>query len=195
MKSPAILLRECGERLRSEKPDGTCLRVFDFDDTLVKTDAMIYVTDKSGKIIALTPGKFAVYDKKSGDTFDYSEFQKLINPRTIKPMMKLLNNVHKHHGSEGIVILSARSIAKPIRQFMKSHKYSDIEIVALNNANPHVKATWISNRINKSKINTLEFFDDSHKNVAAVKELREKHPNVKIHVHHVVHGKKKRKKR
>ncbi len=195
MKSPAKLLRECTGRLRLEKVDGTCLRVFDFDDTLVKTDAKVYVTDKSGKTTTLTPSKFAVYDKKPGDTFDYSEFQKLINPRTIRPMMKLLNSVHKHHGSDGIVILSARSISKPIKQFMKSHGYSDVEIVALDSANPHVKATWISNRINKSSISTLEFFDDSHKNVAAVKELREKHSDVKIHVHHVVHGKKKRKKR
>lgn len=195
MKSPTKLLRECVGRLVLEKADGRRLRVFDFDDTLVKTDAMVYVTDRQGVVRSMTPGEFAVYEKKPGDVFDYSDFRKLINPRTIKPMMKLLNRIHDHHGSDGIVILSARSVSRPIKEFMMTHGYSDIEVVALDNASPHVKAEWISKRIRAARINTLEFFDDSHKNVAAVKELREKHPDVKIHVHHVVHTKKKRKKR
>ena len=44
------------------------LRVFDFDDTLVKTTSFIYVTNK-GKTRKLTPGQYAVYKEKPGDEF------------------------------------------------------------------------------------------------------------------------------
>ena len=38
------------------------LRVFDFDDTLVKTNSFVYVSN-SGKIQKLNPGQYAVYNK------------------------------------------------------------------------------------------------------------------------------------
>lgn len=189
------VLQECARRLLKEEVDGQRLRVFDFDDTLVKTDAKVYVTDKVGKRSTLTPGEFAVYDRRPGDTFDYTDFQKLINPREIKPMMRLLKKVYALHGADGVVVLSARSVARPIQQFMVGAGYSDVEVVALDDANPNVKADWISKRISRDDVKTLEFFDDSHKNVAAVKTLKVKHPKVRIHVHHVAHVVKTRRKK
>ena len=55
------------------------LRVFDFDDTLVKTTSFIYVTN-NGKKKKLTPGEYAVYNEKPGDEFDFSDFSKVQNP-------------------------------------------------------------------------------------------------------------------
>ena len=51
------------------------LRVFDFDDTLVKTTSFIYITN-NGKKRKLTPGEYAIYNEKPGDEFDFSDFQK-----------------------------------------------------------------------------------------------------------------------
>lgn len=195
MKSPMKVLRECARRLLKEDVDGQRLRVFDFDDTLVKTDAKVYVTDKAGRRSTLTPGQFAVYDRKPGDKFDYMDFRKLINPREIKPMMRLLKRVYALHGACGVVVLSARSVARPIEQFMVAAGYPDVEVVALDDARPDVKANWISKRIARDDVKTLEFFDDSHKNVAAVKALKAKHPGARIHVHHVAHEQKRRIKR
>ena len=48
-------------------------RVFDFDDTLVKSNSKVYVVNK-GKKKTLTPGQFAIYKKKSGDEFDFSDY-------------------------------------------------------------------------------------------------------------------------
>ena len=58
------------------------LRVFDFDDTLVKSNSKVYVMNK-GKRKTLTPGEFAIYKKKSGDEFDFSDFDKVIEPKQI----------------------------------------------------------------------------------------------------------------
>ena len=48
------------------------LRVFDFDDTLVKTTSYIYVTN-NGKKRKLTPGQYAIYKEKPGDEFDFKD--------------------------------------------------------------------------------------------------------------------------
>ena len=42
------------------------LRIFDFDDTLVKTDSYVYVNNGDSQI-KLTPGQYAVYNEKDGD--------------------------------------------------------------------------------------------------------------------------------
>lgn len=196
MISPVKLLERCIRRLHNEDVGERHLRVFDFDDTLVKTDAKVYVTGKDGITSTLTPGEFAVYEKRRGDVFDYCDFEKLINPREIRWTMRLLRKVYAHHGANGLVVLSARSVSQPIKKFMHSAGYPDVEIVALDSANPRIKAEWISDRIFDDNIRMIEFFDDSHKNVRAVKDLKAKHPDVKIVVHHVVNVQKpKRKKR
>ena len=41
------------------------LRIFDFDDTLVKTDSYVYVTNGESQL-KLTPGQYAIYDEKKG---------------------------------------------------------------------------------------------------------------------------------
>jgi len=187
MQFKAKLLKKYIKELVLEAMGSKKLRIFDFDDTLVKTDSMVYVTDAQGEEFALTPGEFAMYKPKEGDKFDYTDFQKLINPRAIKWTGKILDSVYSKHGPAGLVILTARSIAEPIRQFLDDAGYPDVEVIALNDANPQAKADWIDRKIVSDGLDVIEFFDDSSKHVAAVKRLQAKHPNVKIIARHIVH--------
>lgn len=186
-RKAAALLREYIRGLVREEKGLKRLRVFDFDDTLVVTDAKVWVTDAQGRRFALTPGEFAVYDKSPGDAFDYTEFQQLINPRAIAWTGRILRNVYDKYGPDGLVILSARSTPEPILQFLHDAGMDGIEVKALNNADPTVKAGWIDQWIRERDLDHVEFFDDSHKNIAAVKQLRHDHPEVHIVVRHVVH--------
>ena len=93
------------------------LRVFDFDDTLVKSNSKVYVINK-GKKKTLTPGQFAIYKQKSGDEFDFSDFDKVIEPKQIKSMFKVFKNIYKASGSRRLTILTARAAYKPVRQFL-----------------------------------------------------------------------------
>ena len=157
------------------------LRIFDFDDTLVKTDSKIYVSNPLvGDILTLTPGEFAVYEARDGDQFDFSDFDKLINPRMIPWTGKILRNLAEK-GSQ-VVILTARSTEEPVKQFLSDAGLPAYEVVALGDANPQAKASWISSKIKADGIKLVEFFDDSPKNIAAVKRLKEVHPDVKITV-------------
>ena len=68
------------------------LRIFDFDDTLVKTKSFIFITHKDGKKSKLSPGEYAVYTPKQGDTFDFSDFNNVNEPEQIMGYTKLLNS-------------------------------------------------------------------------------------------------------
>ena len=61
-----------------------------------------------------------------------------------------------------------------------------IYVAALASSDPQHKADWIEDKI-KQGYNDVFFIDDSHKNVAAVKKLKEKYPNIKMKVQHVKH--------
>jgi phosphoglycolate phosphatase-like HAD superfamily hydrolase len=166
---------------------GKKLRVFDFDDTLVQTKSHIYITHKDGKKSKLTPGEYAVYEPKSGDKFDFSDFEKVKQPQEIKGVTDLLRKLAKAEGERTLVILTARAAYKPIKDYLSDIGLRDIYVVALNSADPQDKADWIEQKI-KEGYNDVFFIDDSHKNVQAVKALEKKYPDIKLQVRQVQHN-------
>ena len=56
----------------------TKLRVFDFDDTLVKTDAKVKVTNPDGNVEELTPGEYAVHDIDEENDYDFGMHNSII---------------------------------------------------------------------------------------------------------------------
>ena len=169
-------LQEAGEKK---------LRIFDFDDTLVKTKSNIYIKHKDGKESKLTPGEYAIYEPKKGDQFDFSDFEKVKQPQEIKGVTRLLKNIVRVGGSE-IVILTARSAYKPIKDYLSDIGLDKLYVVALADSDPQKKADWIENKI-KDGVTDVFFIDDSHKNVSAVEALSKKYPNVSLKVRHVQH--------
>lgn len=170
----------------ADMPTGKKLRVFDFDDTLVKTNSFIYITHKDGKKSKLTPGEYAVYEPNAGDKFDFSDFDKVTDPKELKQVTKILKRFVKSEGERKIVILTARSAYKPIKDYLRDIGVGDIYVVALGDADPQKKAEWIEDKI-KTGYNDVFFIDDSHKNVSAVSSLKKKYPSVKFKIQQVKH--------
>ena len=162
------------------------LRVFDFDDTLVKTKSHIYVKHSDGKETKLTPGEYAVYEPKADDQFDFSDFESVKHPQEIKCVTKLLKTVARAEGERKVVILTARSAYKPVKDYLHDIGLENMYVVALGDSDPQKKADWIEDKIKKG-YHDVFFIDDSHKNVAAVNKLKEKYPNIKMKVQHVKH--------
>lgn len=163
------------------------LRIFDFDDTLVKTKSFIYVKHKDGEKSKLSPGEYAVYDKKEGDEFDYSDFEKVNEPEQIKKYTNLLKKFIQSAGKRSVAILTARGAYQPVREYLKDIGMGDVYVAALGDSDPQKKADWIEEKIKKYKFNDVYFVDDSHKNVKAVGELKSKYPNVTFKIQHVKH--------
>tara|TARA_R110000824_G_scaffold69991_1_gene180035 strand:- start:22 stop:582 length:561 start_codon:yes stop_codon:yes gene_type:complete len=161
------------------------LRIFDFDDTLVKTDAKITVTLPDGREEHLTPGEYAVHEIDEENQYDFSEFEKpsLINPREIEKVTNVLRNVLGAEGDRDIVILTARppSSQNAILDYLEEIGINteSIEIVLLGDSDPQSKSNWIENKIVDGATDVL-FLDDSGKNVEAVSQLSRDYPEIKL---------------
>jgi HAD superfamily hydrolase (TIGR01509 family) len=163
------------------------LRIFDFDDTLVKTNSYIYVTHTNGMKSKLTPGQYAVYTEKPGDVYDFKDFEQVKEPQEIQKITKILRGIVQK-SKEVVYILTARASYQPIKKYLSDIGINSqkIYVVALASNNPKDKADWIENMIDKEGYDDIYFVDDSEKNVSAAKQmLRTK--NVKWRVQHIKH--------
>ena len=160
------------------------LRVFDFDDTIAKSDSKIYITTDTGKKLVMTPGQYATHKVNPDYEYDFSEFDEVINPREIKQITNIVRNA-LNAGTEGreIAILTARDQKSEdaIKKYLESINIdtSKITFVLLGDSSAEMKAAWIADRIESGATDVL-FFDDSGKNVDAVEALANKYPDVKI---------------
>ena len=161
------------------------LRIFDFDDTLVKTNSFIYVTHKDGKTSKLSPGQYAVYKERPGDTFDFKDFQQVTNPQLIKGYVELLRRMVNSGGSREVFILTARAAERPVSQFIKDLGIGGVKVIALGDNNPEKKADWIEDKV-KEGYDDVFFVDDSPKNIDAVRR-RLKNYNIKQKIQQVKH--------
>lgn len=158
------------------------LFISDFDDTLAETDAKIYLT-RDGKRFEMTPAEYAVYQEQPGDQFDFSDFDKLINPRPIKRFVKMLQTASDNPKVDKVAILTARGHTRPVAQFLKKYGITGrITIAALGSSDPDKKARYVEKHIEQG-FDRVAFVDDSPKNVEAVNKLKDKYPNVKLLVH------------
>ena len=173
-------------KLKNILREAKVLSVFDFDDTLVRTLSWIYVKKNGKEIKKLDPAQFAVYKPKSGETFDFRDFdKKLRNPKLIKQnvalLIRQLEKAQKvSRGARKVTILTARAIGAPVNQFFKSMGIN-VYVVPLGSANPQHKADWVESQIKKG-YNRIYFIDDSPKNIRAVGALQRKYPNITLKV-------------
>ena len=158
------------------------LSVFDFDDTIAKSDAWIYVT-RAGRVTKkLDPAQFAVYKQKPGEEFDFKDFDRpLRNPRLIKLNADLLRRQidkakRASRGTRKVTILTARRLGAPVTSFLKTVGI-DAYVVPIGSADPKLKADWIEQQILKG-YDTVYFMDDSNKNIAAVRNMLKRYPDV-----------------
>lgn len=149
------------------------LRVFDFDDVIVKTKARVYVNNtKTGAKFSLTPGEYAVYNPKPNDEFNYDEFNRVIDPTEIKAITKVLRLIVQK-SRDTVYILTARAAYRPVRKYLSDIgiNINKIYVVTLASSNPQDKADWIEDKIDNEGYNDIYFADDSPKNVKAVENM------------------------
>jgi len=162
------------------------LIIYDFDDTLVKTESFIYVTNEiTGSKLKLTPAEYAIYEPADGDIFDYSDFKIVSNPQEIEHNTFHFRNAVRESKDETVYILTARAHYKPVRNYLKDIGINtdNVYVVALADSNPYKKSEWIETMIDENQYNYVYFIDDSYKNVAVTKEML-MNKDIKWDVHH-----------
>lgn len=171
-----------------EGPSRKKLRVFDFDDTLVKVKANIIVKNGEQEK-TLTPAEFAVYEPQPNDVFNFKEFNAMIKAgQPIHKNIDLLKTAADDRTTK-TTILTARLLGYPPKNYLKKKFGLDVYVVALGDANPQKKADWIESQILKG-YNDIVFIDDSEKNIQAVDKLKQKYPTISLKTVHTTEAHK-----
>ena len=151
------------------------IRVFDFDDTLAKSNSQVKYTLPDGTTGSLNATEYAKRDqelKDKGAKFDFSEFSEVINGKK-GPLFNVAKKIADARGNEDLFVLTARpaDAAGPIQEFLKlaGVNFKKENIVGLGDGTAKAKADWILSKT-KEGYNDFYFADDAIKNVIAVKE-------------------------
>ena len=152
------------------------ISVFDFDDTIAQSNSKVGYTLPDGKQGKINATEFALQSadlEAAGATFDFSEFNKVIEGRK-GPLFDLAMRRQDKFTSKDIFILTARpqEAAIAIHAFLKGLGLSiPIEnITGLADGKPSAKSDWIISKA-ADGYNNFYFADDAYKNVKAVQDV------------------------
>jgi len=146
------------------------LHIFDFDDTLVKSDAKVVITTQSGETRELSSEEYAKYIKQPGDIEDFSDFDAYPqNPELIEPVFSEFVDAINSDGLENVVILTARSNPGPVRAFLIKNKIPLIHVEAVGSSDPFAKARYILDRtMSDDSISAVRVFEDNVRNIRTI---------------------------
>jgi len=166
------------------------LIIFDLDDTLLVSAAMIKVLDpKNGRVLKeMTPAEFNSYVHKGKGTLSFSDFEdaNVLRKSTFIDhiMQELLTYYNK---GTHVGIITARSSSKLIRSFFLENGidiHPDL-VIAVNDPQYGFKGNIAErkkeaiHRLVDEGYNDFIFFDDNDENLALAKEI-ENEKDVKV---------------
>ena len=150
------------------------LHIFDFDDTLVRSDSMVRVHHHDGTETEMDSGEFASYVEQPGDVFDFDDFDDYPpNAELIEQVFAELQSSLALDGPNNVVILTARSNPQPVREFLSDMGIKGIDIVATGTSNPMAKARYVLDRVNTGTFDEVRVFEDNAQNIRTIRKVVE----------------------
>lgn len=180
------------------------LHAFDMDEVLVHHDPKklkVHVVDHKGnKVESLTNQEYNNHKLKSGHSYDYSDFKSSkVFKSSAHPIHKMIRKMqHIQQNKQNVNIVTARSDMDNKEHFKHtlSHHGIDADAVHVHRAGntglspAKAKHKVIGDLIKKHGYQKVHLYDDSQENLNHFKKLKQDHPNVEFHAHHVEHDPK-----
>ena len=178
-----------------EREEGAGLTIWDIDETLFNTKALIYVM-KGGEIVRkLSNQEFNTYKLGAGESYDFREFRDARHFRdTSEPIAKAIRKliaIHKNvkAKSSKMIVITARADFDDREMFLDTFRKQGIDIDDihvhragnLNAANSaEGKKIYIKQYLDTGKYSRVRLFDDAVSNLEMLKGLSSEYPNVKF---------------
>lgn len=146
------------------------LFIFDFDDTLALTRSHVTVTSPGQDPRRLSSKEFAKYEFNPDDDLDFSEFMTVkkgasLIDSTVEDMQKAMQS----QGRENVYIVTARSIAAPVEEFLRNLGIDYPEVVATTgSAN---KAKWLTRKLFENDYQKVVVYEDCKNNIQMLKDV------------------------
>ena len=173
------------------------LTIFDIDDTLLHTTALIAVL-KDGKVVhRLTNQQFNTYELKDGESFDYSEFRNAEKfNKESKPISRMMDRAKAilSHSARNplsrVIVVTARANFDDKDKFLdtfRKHRF-DIDKVRVERAGnindiestATKKYVIIRNYLLTKQFDRCSLFDDAMSNLKEFLKLKKEFPNIKF---------------
>jgi hypothetical protein len=186
----------------TEQNRGKGLTIFDIDETLFQTKALVRVI-KDGKVIrSLDNQQYNEYKLQPGETYDYGEFRnaKIFHDTSIpiwsmiKKARAIINNA-VNAGSK-VIIVTARADFDDKKKFLDTFRRYGIDIDKVyveRSGNLGLGSSAKNKRfifhkyLRGGKYERVRFFDDAMSNITMFKALEKQYPNVSFEAYHVKH--------
>ena len=146
------------------------LYIFDFDDTLAITDSRVNVI-RNGKNIQMTSREFAQFNfDPSTDKVDFGDFGR-VSGTLIKDTVAIM--VEKMHQGEDVYIVTARSIAEPVEEWLKGEIGKAPVVIPTSGSAG--KRPWLLKHLQSNNYERVVVYEDCTHNIRDLKEAVEEH--------------------
>lgn len=185
----------------TEAANGKGLTVFDIDDTLFHTFAMIKVMKNGKEIKQLTNQEFNIYKLKPGESFDFGQFKDAATFRkTSKPITKMVNKAraiisNANKAGSKVIIMTARADFNDKKEFLQTFRDHGIDIDSVyveragnfgsGNSSAKNKRFLFHKYLRSGNYARVRFFDDALSNVTMFKSLQKHYPDISFEAYHV----------
>jgi len=179
---PTVGGRDTGSQSTGAREPQKFLRVFDFDDTLAHTKIYVGVVSNGKTLHRLSSLRFKDYLLKPGETYDFSSANKVIDPRPIGAVLKVMREVLAQ--GKKTVILTGRIDGNSVRKWLQSIGI-DVPVFTVGHTGAtHTtiaqrKRDWLETAIQQGYTD-IEFWDDNAKNIQFAKTLKSQFPHVRL---------------
>ena len=186
----------------TEQTRGKGLTIFDIDETLFQTKALVKVM-KDGKVVqSLDNQAFNTYKLKDGESYDFGEFRSAeIFQNTSVPIMKMIQKAkaiirNAVNAGSRVIIVTARADFDDKKKFLDTfRRYGvDIDNVYVERAGNLGLGSSAKNKrfifhkyLRKGEYERVRFFDDAMSNITMFKALAKQYPNISFEAYHVHH--------
>jgi len=190
------------EESQRKDPKSTTLHAFDLDETLFHHDhskVKVHVNDEHGKRVqSLTNQEFNNHKLKKGHSYDFGDFKSTnIFKQSAHPIHKMIRKLKAiHKNNKNVEIVTARSDLDDKKGFgdeLGKHGINTREIHVRRAGNTpgtpgEAKRKVISDLIKKNGYKKVHLYDDSEMNLQHFSKLKQDHPDVELHAHHVAYN-------
>lgn len=186
----------------TEQTRGKGLTIFDIDETLFQTSALVKVM-KDGKVVrSLDNQEFNTYKLKDGETYDFGEFSSAETfQNTSVPIMSMIKKAkaiirNAVNAGSKVIIVTARADFDDKKKFLDTFRNYGIDIDNvyveragnLNLGSSAKNKRFIFHKyLRGGKYKRVRFFDDAMSNITMFKALAKQYPDTSFEAFHVKH--------
>lgn len=184
------------DKNRFEEFDGTgTLTIFDIDETLFHTKAMVKVVKEGLVVRVLDNQEFNTYERKPGEVYDFGQFKNAEYFRkTSVPVVRMIEKAKaivkaKKNPHSRAIICTARADFDDKEMFLRTFRDHGLPIDQMHveragnlglNTSAEAKKVVFRKYLNTRNYIKTRLYDDAMSNLKAFLELKNEYPNVEF---------------